>query len=77
MDQSLTLIPLLFMLLFGCLGLVGLVFWIWMLVDCVSKEPSEGNDKIIWVLIIVLLSWLGALIYLFVRRPQRIKQFGK
>ncbi|MBI2481013.1 MAG: PLDc N-terminal domain-containing protein [Planctomycetia bacterium] len=31
----------------------------------------------IWVLVIVLLNWLGALIYLCVRRPQRIKQLGK
>ncbi len=59
------------------LGILALVFWIWMLIDCVTNEPSEGNDKLIWVLIIVLLSWLGALIYWFVRRPQRIKQLGK
>jgi hypothetical protein len=78
MEQSFASdIPLLFMLLFGCLGLVGFVFWIWMLVDCLTKEPSEGNDKIIWVLVIVLLNWLGALIYLCVRRPQRMSQFGK
>ena len=78
MEQSFASdIPLLFMLLFGCLGLVGFVFWIWMLVDCLTKEASEGNDKIIWVLVIVLLNWLGALIYLCVRRPQRMSQFGK
>jgi len=76
MEESFAIIPLLFMLFCGCLGFVALAFWIWMLVDCVTKEPSEGNDKIIWVLIIVLLSWVGALIYLIVRRPQRIKQFG-
>jgi hypothetical protein len=77
MEQSFAIIPVLFMLLFGCIGFVALVFWIWMLVDCLTKEPPEGNDKLIWVLVIVLLSWVGALIYLFVRRPQRIKQFGK
>ena len=77
MEQSFAIIPVLFMLLFGCLGFVGLIFWIWMLVDCLTKEPSEGNDKLIWVLVIVLLSWVGALIYLFVRRPQRINKFGK
>ncbi|MEX1027856.1 MAG: PLD nuclease N-terminal domain-containing protein [Candidatus Paceibacterota bacterium] len=77
MEQSFAIIPVLFMLLFGCLSLVALVFWIWMLVDCLTKEPSEGNDKLIWVLVIVLLSWVGALIYLFVRRPQRIDKFGK
>ncbi|MDA1052175.1 MAG: PLD nuclease N-terminal domain-containing protein [Planctomycetota bacterium] len=77
MEQSFAIFPILFMLLFGCIGMVGLIFWIWMLVDCLTKEPSEGNDKIIWVLVIVLLNWLGALIYLCVRRPQRINKFGK
>jgi hypothetical protein len=48
-------------------------FWIWMLIDCVKYEPSEGNDKILWVLIIVFTHWIGALIYYFVRRPQRLK----
>ena len=76
-EQSIAIFPILFMLIFSCLGLGGCVFWIWMLVDCLTKEPSEGNDKIIWVLVIVLLNWLGALIYLCVRRPQRITKFGK
>ncbi|HRX82190.1 MAG TPA: PLD nuclease N-terminal domain-containing protein [Pirellulaceae bacterium] len=76
-EQSIAIFPILFMLIFSCLGLVGCVFWIWMLVDCLTKEPSEGNDKIIWVLVIVLLNWLGALIYFCVRRPQRITKFGK
>ncbi len=52
-------------------SLAALAFWIWMLVDCLQNEASEGNDKIIWVLVIVLTNWIGALIYYFVRRPQR------
>ena len=51
-------------------------FWIWMLIDCVTKEPSTGNDKLIWVLIIVLANGLGALLYFFVRRPERIREYG-
>ncbi len=52
-------------------------FWIWMIVDCATNEPSEGNDKLIWILVIVLTSWVGALIYFLARRPTRIRQFGK
>ena len=69
---------------FLCVGLVvvvvnvlAFVFWIWMLVDCVTKEPAKGNDKLIWVLVIVLLNALGAAIYYFVRRPQRINEVGR
>ncbi len=67
------------LLFFGFLLLAALGFTLWllMLIDCVSNEPSTGNDKLIWVLVIVLAQWIGALVYLLVRRPQRKKQFGR
>lgn len=65
------------MLLFLLLFVAGTILWIWVLVDCATKEPSEGNDKIIWILVILLGQLIGALIYLFIRRPQRIQQYGK
>jgi hypothetical protein len=58
------------------LGITGVVFWAWMIVDCATNEPSQGNDKVVWILIIIFTNWIGALIYYFVRRPQRIDQFG-
>jgi Phospholipase_D-nuclease N-terminal len=66
-----------FFIFFIILGFAFFVFWIWMLVDCISNEPSTGNDKIIWVLVILILQWFGALLYFFIRRPQRIGQFGR
>jgi hypothetical protein len=70
----LSLVCTLFSVLLGCLATV---FWLWMLIDCLSYEPSQGNDKILWVLVIVLTHGLGAVLYYFIRRPERIKQFGK
>ena len=77
MDQFAVFVPFFFILVFAGLGLAAFAFWIWMLVDCLTKESSEGNDKIVWVLIILFLNWLGALIYMLVRRPQRMKQSGR
>ena len=71
-----SIIALLLPLLGLVVGVGGTILWIWMIVDCATKEPSEGNDKLIWILIIVLTHWIGALIYLLVRRPKRIEQFG-
>ncbi len=68
---------LLFFLISMALSLLLFVLWIWMLIDCVKYEPSTGNDKIIWVLVIVLLNGIGALLYYFIRRPERIKQTGQ
>lgn len=59
------------------IGVIGTAFWIWMIVDCAMNEPPEGNEKIIWILIIVLTHSIGALIYYFIRRPERIRIYGK
>lgn len=66
----------LFFLFFGVLGVGGTILWVWMLIDCATKEPSEGNDKIIWMLVILFTHVIGALIYYFVRRPQRTQLYG-
>jgi hypothetical protein len=59
------------------LGVLGLAFWVWMLVDAATKEPATGNEKIAWVLVIVFTSWVGALIYFIARRPERIRLHGR
>ena len=61
---------------FFVLGVLGTVFWIWMLVECLTREPASGNDKVVWVLVIALTHWVGAAIYFFVRRPHRITETG-
>jgi hypothetical protein len=68
---------LFFGLTFFSLALICTVFWIWMLVDCAMKEDSKGNDKLIWILVILFTHWIGAAIYFFVRRPQRIREVGQ
>ena len=67
-----------FFVVIGCFfGCGGLIFWIWMLVDCAKNESSEGNDKVVWILIIALTNLLGAIIYFIVRRPTRKAKLGK
>lgn len=70
------LFMLLIMLLFGLLGLAATAFWIWEIIEVATKETNEGNQKLIWLLIIIFVHVLGAVIYFFVRRPQRIKELG-
>ena len=56
--------------IFLLIGLASVVLWVWALVDFVRREFPRDNDKLIWILIIVLAHWLGALIYLIVGRPK-------
>ena len=53
------------------------ILWVWMLIEVLTKEPDEGNDKVVWLIVIIMLPTLGSLIYFFVRRPQRITQTGQ
>ena len=78
--ESVALVGILFYILVLFLvfvvGILGTVFWIWMLVDCATKERGEGNDKLIWVLIILFTHIIGAALYYFVRRPKRKAEQG-
>lgn len=42
------------------------VFWIMMLVDCATRKFRNDNDRIVWILVIILAGIIGALIYYFV-----------
>jgi hypothetical protein len=56
-----------FFMIFVILALVTSIFWIWMLIDCLTSSlPS--TEKLIWVLVIVFLHILGALLYFFLAR---------
>ncbi len=52
------------LLIFG-VSIFGTVLWIWMLVDVVKRDFKKEDEKIIWVLVVILTHWIGALIYYF------------
>jgi predicted membrane channel-forming protein YqfA (hemolysin III family) len=67
-----------FLLMGGCAFLVLIfIFWIWILVDCATKELDTGNTKLVWIIIVVFTYVVGAAIYFFVRRPRRIAELGR
>ena len=41
------------------------VFWIWMLIDCIGRKFKGDNERLLWVLIIVLGGFIGAALYYF------------
>ncbi|HEX4085374.1 MAG TPA: PLDc N-terminal domain-containing protein [Chthoniobacteraceae bacterium] len=53
------------------IGLAATAFWIWMLIDCATNKQLTGSDKVIWILIVIFLNWLGGLIYFLVIRNKR------
>ena len=57
------------------LALTGL--WIWAIVDCVTREPAEGNERLVWLLVLIFFNVIGTFVYLLYRRPQRRAEFGR
>lgn len=46
-------------------------FWVWMLVDCLTREPNEGKDRLVWTFVIVFTKFVGAALYFFMRYRKR------
>jgi len=40
----------------------------------ILKNEFEGNNKIIWVLVVIFLWLIGAILYYFIGRKQKIKK---
>ena len=64
------LFGLIFILFLWLLGALAFVFWIWMLIHAITNKGLRDMEKIIWVLVVFFLHFLGALIYFFVGRPR-------
>jgi hypothetical protein len=62
----------LFFIVIAALVIFLFIFWIFMLVDAATRNFKSETDKVVWVLVVVLTSWLGAIIYYFViKRPNK------
>jgi hypothetical protein len=52
------------------LGIASAVFWIIALIDVTRREFKDSNEKLMWVLVILLAQVIGALVYWFVGREK-------
>lgn len=61
-------------LLFAVVGIAGFAIWILALLE-VLRTPDEvwreaGQDRLVWALVVVFLSFVGAVLFLVIARPQ-------
>ena len=52
-------------------GLAAFVFWIMMIIDVAKRKFKKPNDKIVWVLVVVLAGVIGATVYYFVVKRKK------
>lgn len=61
--------PIAFILLFlfyFILIIIGMLIWIFMIVDCAQRNFKDEGDKVVWILIIIFLGLIGSSIYFYV-----------
>ncbi|MBN1856735.1 MAG: PLDc N-terminal domain-containing protein [Dehalococcoidia bacterium] len=56
------------------LALAAFIFWVMVLADCLMNETREGNERLVWALVIVFTSVVGAGLYYGLRRPKRVAE---
>ncbi len=50
--------------------LLPTLLWIWAIIDCAKRNFTTTNDKMIWLVVIVLLPLIGSIIYVINGRHQ-------
>jgi len=54
------------------ISLAVFIFWLWALIDIVRSDFKDSATKIIWFILVFFLYFLGAAIYYFFGREQKI-----
>ena len=57
-------------LVMAAIGLACFLFWLWMLIHAITNKGISDTEKIVWVIVVIFLPFLGSLIYFFVGRPK-------
>ena len=61
---------LIFFLVSGLIAILCFVFWLWMLIHAIGNKSLTDGERIVWVLIIIFLPFLGSILYFFIGKPK-------
>lgn len=61
---------ILILLVLVVVGIALFAFWLWMLVHSITNKGLRDIEKLIWVLLILFLPFLGPILYFFIARPK-------
>ena len=50
------------------------IFWIAMIVDCLTRKFKEGSERIAWLLVLIFLNIVGLIIYYFMVFRKKLKR---
>ncbi len=53
---------------------VPAILWVWALIDCVTGTFSNSDSKLIWVVVIIFVPFLGSILYFIIGRSGRVRK---
>ena len=53
------------------------MLWVFAVADIFRREDIGGAAKAIWCAVVILLPYIGTIIYLLTRRPNRVPEEGE
>ena len=65
-----SLVGLMMFLVMGVIGLACFAFWLWMLIHAITNKGLNDTEKVLWVILVIFLPFLGSIIYFFLGRPK-------
>ena len=65
----------LFVLFFAVISLLATMFWIWCIVDIVRGQFKTETDKLIWLILVLVLPFMGTILYIAFGRQNRMDKF--
>jgi hypothetical protein len=48
------------------------ILWIWALIDVLRSNFKDSTSKIVWLIAVIFVPFLGAILYLLFGRRQRV-----
>lgn len=51
-------------------SIVGFALFLWALIDVIRRQFPNQNDKILWVILIIVLGIIGPILYLLIGRKK-------
>ena len=49
------------------------VLWVWCIVDILRSDFRRDNDRVLWLLLVLLVPVLGTILYVMMSRDQKVE----
>ncbi len=65
-----------FMLLWVIISLIFFIVWIVTLIDIIRSDFTDSSNKIMWLILVILVPFFGALLYMIIGVGQKKRRIG-